>query len=432
MLIEFAATNYRSIKEEARLSMVAGTGKEHRESNVLRPTLASASRLPDILRSAAIYGANAAGKSNLLRAMRTMKQVIVTSSRNIDAPLPLEPFAFDQRTRSQPTTFEMICLVDGVRYEYGFSATDDAVHDEWLFAWPLGRSQLWYERHRSGRSVEDIKFGDKLSGDREVWRRATRPDALLLSTAASLNSAQLKPLWDWFNSTLQVVVEGWPLHLTLDLCRGDRNSDIVEFLNAADLAIDGIKITEERFSHEMLPDDMPSSMKEDIIREFADSPILDATVRHVSANGQAAEFDLDEESEGTQKMLALAGPWLDALDMGRVIVIDELHNSLHRDLVRFLVKRFHGSHESQRGAQLVFSTHDTSILNQEIFRRDQVWFCERDRDLATSLIPLSDFRPRKGQENLERAYLSGRYGAVPHIRVPERPVRRQRVARHGS
>ena len=137
------------------------------------------------------------------------------------------------------------------------------------------------------------------------------------------------------------------------------------------------------------------------------------------------ELDLEEESDGTQKILALAGPWLDALEKGKVIVIDELHENLHPALVRFLVEQFHDPKLNTKGAQLIFSTHDTSILNQEVFRRDQVWFCERDRNLATSLFPLTDFRPRKGRENLERAYLEGRYGAVPY--VPRRPLRRARM-----
>ena len=432
MLIEFAVTNYRSIRDEARLSLVAGAGKEHRYTNVLKPAPASSGRQPDILRTAAIYGANAAGKSNLIRAMQTMKGVISNSSRNMNAPLPLEPFAFDKQTRRQPTTFEVTCLVDGVRYQYGFSATREAIHEEWLYAWPLGRTQIWFERHRSKSSVDSFKFGDKLSGDREVWRRATRPDALFLSTAASLNSTQLKPVWDWFHSRLWFVVDGLPLNFTLGYCKGGHTSKVEAFLNAADLAINGIHIKEEKFSPEMLPDDMPLAMKEELAREMADSPMLSASLSHVSHGGQAAEFELDEESIGTQKMLALAGPWLDVLENGRVIVIDELHNSLHTDLVRYLVQRFHGSDGSQTESQLIFSTHDTSILNQEIFRRDQIWFCERDRDLATSLFPLSDFRPRKGQENLERAYLSGRYGALPHVRSSDRPPTHRLRARSGS
>ena len=416
MLVEFAVTNYRSIKDEARLSLVAGSGTEHRATNVTRTAVSPRGRSVDLLRCAAIYGANAAGKSNLLRAMHTMKEVVANSSRNIDALQFWEPFALDARTRSRPTRFELVCILDGVRYQYGFSATRQAIHDEWLYAWPRGQMQLWIERHRSRCSVDSFKFGDKLSGDKQVWRRATRPDALFLSTAAALNSAQLKPLWDWFSSTLQVVVDGWSPGYTLELCRGERNAEVVEFMNAADLAIDEIRVTEEKLLPRMLPDDMQSATQEGITRKLSDSPNVSATLSHVPERGRAAEFDLDEESAGTQKMFALAGSWLDVLGKGGVIVVDDLRNSLHPGLVRFLVQRFHGSNGSQGEAQLIFSTHDTSILNQEIFRRDQIWFCERDRSLATSLFPLSDFRPRKGHENLERGYLSGRYGAVPFVR----------------
>lgn len=428
MLIEFAVTNYRSIKEEARLSFVAGSGNEHRETNVCRPELASSSRPPDVLRSAAIYGPNAAGKSNLLKAIDIMKQVVAKSSGNIDAQLPVEPFAFDKRSSSQPTAFEAIFLVNGVRYQYGFSATRETIHEEWLFAWPLGRTQVWFERHPSESSGSSFKFGDKLSGDREVWRRATRPNALFLSTAASLNSAQLKPIWDWFNSRLQVVVDGWHPQFTLSYCKDESNSSVVSFLTAADIAIDGVRVSEEKFTPEMLPDDMPSSIKEEILKDLAGSSVLSAVIKHVPKKGQALELELEEESVGTQKMFALSGPWMDVLNKGRIIVIDELDNSLHPNLVHFLIQRFHDPSTNRAGAQLVFSTHNTTILNQEVFRRDQIWFCERNRNLATSVFPLTDFRPRKGHENLERAYLSGRYGAVPHVRPSEWPSTRLRVA----
>ena len=128
------------------------------------------------------------------------------------------------------------------------------------------------------------------------------------------------------------------------------------------------------------------------------------------------ELDLDDESDGTQKMFALAGPWLDSLAKGNVIVFDELHDNLHPALVRFLVNRFHDPKTNPSGAQLVFTTHDTSVLDRHLFRTDQIWFCERDDRLETSLFPLSDFRPRRGVENLERAYLAGRFGGVPYIR----------------
>jgi len=147
-----------------------------------------------------------------------------------------------------------------------------------------------------------------------------------------------------------------------------------------------------------------------------DKSLVSVKTAHVSDNGKKVLFDLGDESDGTQKIFALAGPWLDTLENGYVLVIDELHDNLHPLIVEFLVKLFHGKETNPRNAQLIFSTHDTSILNQEVFRRDQIWFCDKDRHQATKLYPLTDFSPRKGIENLERGYLSGRYGALPYLK----------------
>ena len=172
----------------------------------------------------------------------------------------------------------------------------------------------------------------------------------------------------------------------------------------------------------MIPRDMPPALKEEMKKKLAGTRRVDLRLRHDTTDGQPVELKLDEESDGTQKVFALAGPWLDTLENGHVIVFDELHDNLHPSLVRFLVEQFHDPDVNAKGAQLVFSTHDTSILNQDVFRRDQIWFCERNARQETGLFPLSDFRPRKGVENLERSYLAGRYGAVPHFRHI-RPIR---------
>ena len=136
----------------------------------------------------------------------------------------------------------------------------------------------------------------------------------------------------------------------------------------------------------------------------------------MDADERIENFDFEDESDGTQKLFSLAGPWIDSLDNGYVLFIDELHDNLHPLLVQFLVKLFHNTETNPNNAQLVFTTHETSILNQKVFRRDQIWFCEKDEDHATRLYPLTDFSPRKGRENLELAYLSGRYGALPYVR----------------
>ena len=416
MLIEFSVANFRSIKDEVRLSLVAGPGKELRETHVMTPELNEGVRSIPLLRSAAVYGANAAGKTNLLQALQAMRHMVARSSRDL-GELPVTPFRFDSDNEARPTTFEVMCFAGGVRYQYGFSANRTAVTREWLYAWPRGRTQLWFERHGARTEDGSFKFGDRLSGDREVWRRATRPDALFLSTAVALNSVQLRPVFDWFTGNLHVAgVGGWANVFSLEYCRDDRKAGLLEFLRTADLAISGLRVVEQEFSPEMIPDDMPPALKEEMKKKLSGARMVDLRLRHDTADGQPVELELDEESDGTQKVFALAGPWLDTLENGHVIIFDELHDNLHPSLVRFLVERFHDPNVNAKGAQLVFSTHDTSILNQDVFRRDQIWFCERNARQETELFPLSDFRPRKGVENLERSYLSGRYGAVPHFR----------------
>ena len=410
MLIEFSVENFRSIKDQANLTLVADSGKEKEQTHTLEVVVGSARPIA-LLRSAVVYGANASGKTNLLRALEAMQRIVLRSASEMDR-LPVTPFRFDVASEAKPTTFEVQFLVGGVRYQYGFSATPQCVVDEWLYAWPHGRVQTWFERS----AKEVVKFGDKLIGDKAVWRRSTRPNALLLSTAVALNSKQLQPLFDWFKTHLHVAVNGgWANNFTVECCSGGRKDRVIDVLRSADLAVSDVRLVEEEFSHDTLPDDMPLAIREAMARELSDAKLVKPQLSHLAAGGRAVEIDLSEESDGTQKMFALAGPWIDALEKGHVIVVDELQGHLHPALVRFLIDLFHDPKRNSKGAQLIFSTHETSILSQEVFRRDQVWFCERQRELATTLFPLTDFRPRKGVENLERSYLAGRYGGVPYL-----------------
>ena len=411
MLIELAVANFRSIRDEQRLSLVAGPGKELAETNTLVAPTSEGTKPLTLLRSAAIYGANAAGKSNLVKALATMRTIVLTSHQELKQ-LPVTPFRFDPESAGLPTLFEVVLLKDGVRYQYGFTATAERIHSEWLFAYPKGRSQKWFERSYSpDQNADEITFGDKLTGDKEVWRRATRTNALFLSTAIQLNSAQLQPLAHWFEEKLQVIgIYDWAPWASLDRCEGDSKASILDFLNAADLAIENIRLEDDDRG---IP-----------IRALLNMPVAHiggqrrkALFQHRLADGMAVDLDLRDESDGTQKMFAFAAPWLQALEEGRVLVVDELHDNLHPALVQFLVNLFNSQSTNPRGAQLVFTTHETSILNQDILRRDQIWFCERDERQATRLYPLTDFSPRKGLENLERAYLSGRYGALPYLKT---------------
>lgn len=417
MLIDFSLRNFRSVRNEQRLSLAMGKGKELLTSNVMHPKMAEGVKTIPLLRSSAVYGPNAAGKSNIIKALHAMQQIVLTSGQHL-AALPVVPHLFNSESAQCPAMFEVIVLVDGIRYQYGFEATHERIHAEWLFAFPKGYSQRWFERAFDPETGKDaIEFGDKLLGDKEVWRRATRPNALLLSTAVQLNSQQLQPLFTWFANKLRVIGLGALMpNFTAHWCKTDQKNSVLNFLQAADFAIDDLRVEETDFTPDSLPGNMPDALRQFFESEMTGKPTLKLFTSHKREDGSQAELNFGDESDGTQKMFSFAGPWLDTLQHGRVLFIDELHDNLHPSLVQFLVQLFHNPTSNPHGAQLVFTTHETSILNQKVFRRDQIWFCERDKDQATRLYPLSDFKPRKGLENLERNYLSGRYGALPYLK----------------
>ncbi len=418
MLIEFTVRNFLSIREAASLSLVKGSGDELQETNVMVP---DAPGTPPLVRSAAIYGPNAAGKSNLIKALKVMERMVRESARESQAgePLPVTPFLLDENSTGQPCEFEVHFISEGVRYQYGFAATRERVTEEWLLAYPRARPQRWIDR-RYDEERQTYVWGsmDKLTGKKQLWQEATRPNALFLSTAIQLNNQQLQPVFKWFADTLHVAGFGrWHPGFSIKLCEEERaRKEVVSFLRAADIDIDDIELEEKKFDINALPDDMPDSLKEEISRELEGKPLVSVNTVHILDSGKKVLLDLQDESDGTQKIFALAGPWLDTLEHGYVLIIDELHDNLHPLIVRFLVKMFHDPETNPRNAQLIFTTHDTSILDQEVFRRDQIWFCEKDESCSTMLVPLTDFRPRKKVENLERGYLSGRYGALPYVR----------------
>lgn len=418
MLVEFTVTNFRSIRETQAFSLVKGKGDELEVENTFSP---GAPGTPELLRSAAIYGPNAAGKSNLIKALDAMARAVVESAAKLQPgdAFPVTPFRLDAESESHPTEFEVSFVASGVRYQYGFSATRERVLEEWLLAYPKGRPQRWFERAWDADAQKyEWEMGSELKGQKQMWQDATRANALFLSTAAQLNSEQLAPVYGWFKRTLRTAqVGGWNKGFSASLCEDvEGRAKIMEFLKAADLGIDDVQVVKEKFDAGKLPDGMSEAIKQQMVDLLEGEEFFEVKTLHRTPDGRIVAFKLDDESDGTQKLFAFAGPWLDGLKNGYVLFIDELHDNLHPKLVRFLVELFHNPATNPNNAQLVFTTHETSILSQEVFRRDQIWFCEKDDSLATALIPLTDFSPRKGRENLELSYLAGRYGALPYVR----------------
>ncbi|MGS3542902.1 ATP/GTP-binding protein [Klebsiella pneumoniae] len=369
MLIEFNVENYLSIKHKQTLSLIASKSNELSE-NVFKT---EGTMNLNVLKSAVIYGANAAGKSNLLLAVRAMRELVLQSASNLQVGEKIEvyPFKLDSESITKPSEFEVVFIAEGIRYQFGFSATEDQIIDEWLYAYPKGRPQKWYYRSWDvERQDYDWDIGSSLMGEKQVWQRSTRNNALFLSTAVQLNSEQLKPVFNWFKKTLRLSsISGWGSTYSAKRCADENKSDILNFLKAADIGIDDVLVKKEKFNPEDLPSDMPEDIKKIVISNMKDKDVFDITTVHYNERGEAVNFSLEEESHGTQKLFSLAGPWLDSLENGYVLLIDELHDTLHPKLVEFLVELFNSPITNKKGAQLIFSTHETSILNQSVFRR---------------------------------------------------------------
>ena len=414
MLIEFSVTNYRSFLTPQSLTLTANTATEFQEENTfVSPVL----NLPRLLCSAVVYGPNAAGKSNLVQAIAFMKRFVLSSAKESQEgeEIDVTSFLFKLQNSRNPSEFEVLFIQDDIRYQYGFAANSKRVTGEWLFAYPEGRAQKWFERNYDPETHKDIwYFGSKFTGHRRVWQEATRSNALFLSTAIQLNNEQLKPVFKWFDKTL--VVLGKRESIAPVFSTGEceeAKKKILKFMNAADLSITDISLEKKDFSMEDLPAEMPQSIKEEIAKDLKGKKLTRLLFMHPSSdNGEDVALDFDEESAGTRKFFELAGPWLDVLEKGLVIFVDELDSSLHPHLVRFLLNLIHNPEMNPRNAQLVFNTHDTTVLDQTLMRRDQVWFVEKDEENSTRLYPLTDYKPRKG-EALQKGYLYGRYGALP-------------------
>ena len=416
MLIEFSVTNYRSFLPTQSLTLTANTSTELQEENTF---LSPVSNLPRLLRSAVVYGPNAAGKSNLVQAIAFMKRSVLFSAKGSQEgeKINVRPFIFNRQGSRNSSEFEVLFIQDGIRYQYGFAANSERVTGEWLFAYPESRAQKWFERSYDSENQKDNwYFGPKFTGSRKVWQGATRSNALFLSTAIQLNNEQLKPVFDWFDHKLRVIGQRESIDVgfsAIECEEKEKKKKILKFMNAADLSITDISLEKKEFSMENLPSDMPQELKEEISRELEGKTRTRVFLMHPSSdNNEDVALDFNEESAGTRKLFELAGPWLDVLDKGLVFFVDELNTNLHPLIVRFLLSLLHNPETNRHNAQLIFATHDTTILDQTHLRRDQVWFVEKDKENATRLYPLSDYKPRKG-EALQKGYLHGRYGALP-------------------
>lgn len=415
VLLRFRVTNYGAIRDEAELSMVAVAPDD---DIAVRPAAGAGVQ---VLPAVALYGPNASGKSTVLSALEFMRSAVLDSHQDWrpGGVIARRPFKLDPCGRLRPTTLAINVIVDDVHYEYGFSVDDRQVTEEWLYSYPKKRARVLFERTAEG----GIKFGPSLTGLRQNIAKLTRPNSLYLSAAAANNHEQLSRIYEWFAYGIFPLRPGTQL-LDSFTVRGWQGTDershgaLRDLLRYADTGVVDLEI-EERDG------DAVAEKVREIFRgldpEGPDgqpaSPPPRVSFVHQAGDGQA-RLSPEEESSGTLAWLMLIGPVMSVMRFGGVLLVDELDAYLHPLLAGHLVNLFQDPATNTTGAQLLFNTHNVSLLGPSApgrLRRDQVWFTEKDDAGVTRLTPLSDYKVRDKAENVEKRYLSGRYAAVPFI-----------------
>lgn len=424
MLVEFSVENFKSIKDEQVLSMVKATGNKMFDNYFDSQALS----VPELLKTAVIYGANASGKSNILKAMFQMKNILKNSfNKELDENIPVTPFFFNAVSMLEPTTFNISFVMDlpdeeGFKrtlVEYGFSADRKQVYEEWLSVYPKGREQGWFHRLYDNKSKEYTwSESSFFKGQKNTWKNNTRSDQLFLSTAVHLNSKQLKPIYDVLMDNIIIISEDRiGDKLTKEFCKNDERDKklILSLMQSSDIDVDDIIFEKTKISSIKFPKDMPLEIQKELSKRIHEEHVDEVFFIHTDEEGNEVKIILHDESDGTQKMFEFSSLIFSSLRNGGLLIIDEFNKSLHPDLVRFLVKLFNSEQNSGNG-QLIFTTHETSVLRRDLLRRDQIWFCEKGKDKSTNLFSLSKFTSRDdGREDIEEYYLHGRYGAKPII-----------------
>ena len=387
-------------------SSITGEDKDLDENNVFEIN----HRLK-LLKSAAIYGANASGKSNLVAALRFMKWFVLNSSKEtqVSEAIDIEAFRLSTETEKEPSFFEIVFLLEGKTFRYGFEVNAREVVSEWLFQADDSEEQMLFERDFDNYILDNFPEGQGISDK-------TRSNALFLSVVAQFNGKVSGKILLWFSKTLQLISGLQDTQYRKETLESFENEshrhDIIEFIKKLDLGITDIQITNKP---------LPIVSQKTAMFGFPYSeikPAVKTVHRKYDAEGKQSAielFDIDKyESEGTNKLFALAGLLLDTLRTGKILLIDELDARLHPLITRELICLFNSNETNPHNAQLIFTTHDTNLLSSKTFRKDQIWFTEKDNKGATDLYSLVEYKVGK-DASFERDYIIGKYGAIPFI-----------------
>ena len=428
MIIEIKLTNYRSIHAEQTISFVAEKGTRHPDNLIKRPGY-------KLMKAAALFGANASGKSNFVRAIGEMAQFVRDSATryNDGDPIPLfQPFRLDHDSRLNPSGFEMTFLTGEKLYRYGFGVSGIGIHYEHLYvqAETAKKETLLFNRDMGYHRIEaDWTFGASLASVGSLLRERTRLNALALSVGARENVAELLPPFRFFADNVSAMDMSGDMdaisRYTKSLCSEDADAQrqILALMRNADIDLDGFDTKQSETEHladivSELPMNQRAFLEWNSIRKPGSSRRAIRVYRK-DREGNLVEFNLySDESEGTQRLFAIAGPLLSALKTGGFLVIDELDASMHPRLLRRLLELFQSPTANVNGAQMLFTAHSPALFDSASFRRDQIWLAEK-RNGASEFFSLADIDPPpRNTESFLGGYLSGRYRGVPQIGLP--------------
>lgn len=422
MLLQFSVENFRSYKKRAVLSLEASNDTAHSD-NLIED---KGSR---ILPTAVIFGANAAGKSNIFFAL-TAAILMVRNSNVMQQGQPIDgiiPFLFDEESRSQPSSFEFVFTIHHVKYVYGFSATKERVYTEYLYKYLSSRPTTLFERGLRTGEENDYYIHRSLRKElTEVIKRNTQ-NKLFLATATAWNCEETAIPFSWFNQIdtytsnyEQLLTQAGPLFAKDEQDeKHELKKFVCQLLHEADINIDDYDFHSKEIRKEEIIQHIPAPISPVLSPLIGDKlQSWTVTMNHrIRKSGENTTYALDRdlESKGTLGLLGLSPLLRAAFNSGHILCIDEFDTSLHPMLVLFLVGLFHNPDINKGHSQLIISTHTSELLSTKIMRRDQIYFVEKDKNTGESELYSLDEFPDRGQENLRKAYLLGRYGAIPDI-----------------
>ena len=417
MLIEFTVGNFLSFKDKKTLSLEATSIKEHKETNVINTDR------QDLLKGAVIYGANASGKSNLIKAMSTMRRLVLKSVElSSTSELKVTPFLLSTVTEEEPSFFEVVFLLDEIRYRYGFEVTNTLVKAEWLF-----------EQKKNVEKELFVRDGDGI----QIWsgfpegnglEEKTRENALFLSVVDQFNGALTRKIMNWFHNFIAISGlshEEYKL-LTFKML-GDAYTFplLPKFFDNLDLGFDDVEIKVESVHPELLSNEGTQGLLKQVNTDLVGQTLYSFSTTHTKYNAnkepqEKVNFDMrSQESAGSNKVFNMSGPVFETLNKGGILMIDELDSSLHPLLTLAITRLFNSREHNPRNSQLIFATHDTNLLSLGKYRRDQIFFVEKDKYGASDLYSLVEYKEGtktiRNDRSYEKDYIQGRYGAIPFI-----------------